>query len=153
MFFTGSDHEQLESLVSKELGKFHDWFDANKLSLNIDKTNYMVFSVNKPTFNINMNGRPIRRVESTKFLGVFIDSHLSWCEHICYISNQISKSIGIMSKLKYMLPQKIMRTIYLSLVYPYLTYCSTIWSGANKSRINKLMVLQNCAVRSIAMAK
>ena len=151
IFFTGRNPAELENVVCKELCKFHKWFTANKLSLNIDKTNFMVFSSSKYVFNINMNGEPVVRVENTKFLGVYIDSRLTWKEHIHYISKQISKGIGIMSKLKFMLPQKIMRTIYLSLVYPYLTYCSTIWYGTTKSNLSRLQVLQKRAVRMIAM--
>ena len=113
----------------------------------------MAFTSSNHAFCIHMNGKPVSQVDTTEFLGVYIDSRLTWNEHIHYISKQVSKGIGIMTKLKFMLPQNIMRSIYLSLVYPYLTYCSTIWSGTTKSNLSRLHVLQKRAVRTIAMAK
>ena len=99
--------------------------------------------------NVIMNGIHLERVDSTKFLGVHIDANLSWGIHVCHISNQISKGIGILSKLKHILPQKIMRSLYLSLVLPHLSYCSSIWSGTTKTNLNKLYILQKRAVRNI----
>ena len=151
IFFTGRNPVELENIVCKELCKFHDWFSANKLSLNIDKTNFMAFNSSDHAFDIRMNGKSVNRVENTKFLGVYIDSRLTWNLHIHHICKQISKGIGIMSKLKFTLPLKIKIKIDMSLVYPYLTYCSTIWSGTTKSNLNRLEVLQKRAVRIIAM--
>jgi len=84
-------------LVNTELKIAIDWFKANKLSLNLNKTNYIVFrSINKhistSTQEVNIENVIIPRVESTKFLGVHIDQHLKWN---IQISKKISKNIGI----------------------------------------------------------
>ena len=58
------------------------WLDANELSLNIDKTNYIIFyssSVNiSSTFDIKIGKKRIKRVKSVKFLGLLFDEHLNW---------------------------------------------------------------------------
>lgn len=96
----------------------------------MEKTHYVLFNYSRPTVNTDMhvvmNGIPLERVNSTKILGLHMDANLSWGDHVGHISNQISKGIGILSKLKHILPQKIMRSIYLSLVLPHLSYCSSI---------------------------
>ena len=57
-----------------------------------------------------------------------------------------------MSKLKYTLPRKVLRTIYLSLIYPHMSYCSTIWSGTCNTRLKPLRTLQNRAIRYITLS-
>ncbi|KAJ8044616.1 RNA-directed DNA polymerase from mobile element jockey [Holothuria leucospilota] len=150
IFFTDND-SNLEKTVNDELCRFYKWFVSNKLSLNVDKTNYMVFNKgrNNYNFNISMNNKPLLNVHCTKFLGVYIDDKLSWKDHVQYVSAQISKGIGILSKLKFTLPQRALRLIYLSLVLPHLSYCCSIWSGTTKSILNKLFILQKRAVRHI----
>ena len=142
--------------MCNELQQFYDWFASNKLSINVEKTTYIFFNYNRPTINTDMNvvmnGISLKRVNSTKFLGVHIDANLSWVNHIAHISNQVSKGIGILSKLKHIMPPKIMRSIYLSLVLPHLSYCSSIWSGTTKTNLNKLYILQKRAVRNITCA-
>ena len=150
IFFTDS-HDNLENIVNGELSKFYAWFVTNKLSLNVDKTNFMVFSIGKNcnNFNISMNNVPLERVKRAKFLGVYIDDKLSWGDHISYVATQVSKGVGILAKLKFTLPLKALRLIYLSLILPQLSYCCSVWSGANKSILNKLLILQKRAVRHI----
>ena len=111
IFFTG-DPNNLERLACEELNKFSTWFRANKLSLNVDKTKFMVFNAKNRNFHISMDGKPLCKVDTIKFLGVHIDSQLNWNNHISSIATQVSKGIGVLSKLKYTLPRKILRTIY-----------------------------------------
>ncbi|KAJ8019368.1 hypothetical protein HOLleu_42077 [Holothuria leucospilota] len=111
----------------------------------------MVFNKgrNNYNFNISMNNKPLLNVHCTKFLGVYIDDKLSWKDHVQYVSVQISRGVGILSKLKFTLPQRALRLIYLSLVLPHLSYCCSIWSGTTKSILNKHFILQKRAVRPI----
>ena len=64
----------------------------------------MVFSKRKicenPTTNLNINGIPIERVRTHKFLGYIVDDRLSWIDHLNYISNKIAKSCGIIQKVR-----------------------------------------------------
>ena len=92
-FYSGDNLSQVCETVSTELGKLHSWFQINKLSLNIVKTNCMIFGNKQCEDNhvVSINGMIIKRVYVTKFLGVHIDSHLNWCEHINHIKSKISK--------------------------------------------------------------
>ena len=137
-----------------ELKLYFKWFAVNKLSLNVEKTNYMVFNNRENyDFNVSIDGRCLQLVNCVKFLGVYIDSKLTWSDHICNISSQISKVVGIFGRLKYVLPRNALRIIYLTLIYPHLSYCSVIWSAASRSQLNKLNVLQKRAIRHITCSK
>ena len=87
--------------------------------------------------------------ECVKYLGVLIDYKLSWKNHIDSIALKISKTIGLLSKLRYFVPHKTLVNIYNSLVTPYLRYGLTVWGQASKTHLNKLLILQKRALRFI----
>ena len=128
-FCSGTDVAELNIKVSNELAKLKFWFAANKLSLNPEKTNFMVFSKMKINYNfiIKIDAKVINRVNKTKFLGVFIDENLTWKENIKYITTKLSKSIAIMYRTSVMLNKNSIRLLYCTLFLPYLSYCVEIW--------------------------
>ena len=99
LLFSHKDLTSLTEMVNQEINKFSSWLIANKLSLNLDKTKFMVFSPRQrkipAEISIAINGKEIEKVKQTIFLGVVIDEHLSWKHHIAHVANKISKSIGI----------------------------------------------------------
>ena len=143
--------QELEKVTNKELKKLSFWLNINRLSLNIDKTNYMIFHpYNKPVkqnVTILINKKAISEKDSLKYLGVVIDSTLSWKQHINAISKKISRSIGIMYKLRPYLPLQIMKNLYYSLVYSHIVYAIEVWGSAFKTDITKILVLQKRALR------
>jgi len=105
-------HKSLDTLineVNKELDKVNDWFMVNKLSLNVSKTNFIIFKKNIASSNpavIIMNTNIIKQVTSTKFLGVLINSEIGWKEHISAITMKISRALGVISRIRYGLTAK-----------------------------------------------
>ena len=87
--------------------------------------------------------------ECVKYLGVLIDSHLSWRNHIDYISTKLSKTIGLFTKLRHSVPQHTLITLYWSLIHPYLNYVIIAWGQASKTLLNKLLLLQKLVLRFI----
>ena len=88
-------------------------------------------------------------MEFTKFLGVIIANKFTWQRHINYMALKISKSLAILSKLKYKIPKNCLLTLYYSLVYPHFNYCIIIWGCASQTLMNKLLILQKRAVRIV----
>ena len=85
-----------------------------------------------------------------KFLGLLIDSNLSWKYHIAHITSKISKkTIGIISRLRYYVPTNTLLTIYRSLMFPYLSYGIAVWGQAAQTHINQVLALQKRALRLI----
>ena len=150
-------HNNIFSLVSKmneELGGLNNWFKCNKLCLNYDKTNYIIFrSKNRRVPNdlplIIIDDNVICRKESHQFLGIIIDEFMSWKLHVNHLSLKLARSIGVLSRLKYFLPSNILFLLYNSIIVPHLNYCNMIWGNTYKSYLNKLLLLQKRAIRII----
>ena len=106
LFLSHRNSNTLIHMLNNELKLVQSWIHANKLSLNIDKTHYMLFSnsLNSVSDYVKINGINLNQVYSIKFLGLYIDSDLSWKTHINYLSKILSRNIGILNKLKYFSP-------------------------------------------------
>ena len=95
--------------LNNELYKIDTWLQAFKLTININKTHYMVFhrARLKPTKDVMIRQNKIAFTKSTKFIGIIIDDKLKWTEHINYVkNNKISKSSGILFKVRNYLDKK-----------------------------------------------
>ena len=101
LFCTGADLKDMIRQINEEMAKIYAWVNANKLSLNIGKTNFMIFMPKGFSYcadYIVINQSRIQEVKETNFLGVIIGKKLKWSAHISYISKEISKGIGIILK-------------------------------------------------------
>ena len=142
-----NDIMTLEQALNTEISKVSNWLIANKLSINIKKTNYMIFKsrqkkLNNPNLCMSIHSELIEQKRSIKFLGVFVDENLDWKEHIHIISGKISRSIGILSKSMFYLSKETLFKLYFSLVYPYLYYGNIIWGCTYGTNLERLKVLQ-----------
>ena len=154
LFYRNKNLLVLENVMNNELSKLSLWFKANKLSLNAVKTNFMIFGCKRITteLKLTIDGNILERTASTKFLGVYLDEKLNWNCHTYYISSKLSKSLGMLGLCRSILTNDILLTLYVSLIYPYLIYCSIVWGGASATALRKLQVLHNRAVRLITRA-
>ena len=117
-------HDNFEYLIketNEELIRISTWLATNKLVLNINKTNYMIFtsrgkSYNKNVTNIKIDGNNIQQVNKTKFLGIIIEEHLNWATHISHLCNIIARNVGILEKLRYFVPAYVLKILYHSLI-------------------------------------
>ena len=100
--------------------------------------------------DIILDKTKLKRVDKTKFLGVTIDENLSWKNHIDGITKTISRNIGMINKLKFIIPERILHTLYCTLVLPYINYGILIWGKACKTYLEKIHKLQKWAVRIIS---
>ena len=157
IFNKNTSLNQLFTITNNELTKLSVWFKANKLSLNISKTNYMLFSnrkyIKSDAIDLKIDESIINRVSECKFLGTIIDENLTWKPHINLITNKISKNVGIMFKVGQFLSKVTIKTLYCSLVYPYNHYCNIIWANNFSTRLSRIVTLQKRAVRTIAKIK
>ena len=125
LFYAGKDLDEVCKIVSRELNILHIWFQVNKLSLNVAKTNFMIFGNKRfeENYMISINGMNINRVYVTKFLGVHIDSKLNWNEHISVIKTKVAKNVSIMNRVKHcLINSALYYSLYCTLVLPYLNY-------------------------------
>ena len=154
VFISHKSHENLFQIVNLELPLVGDWFKANRLSLNLSKTSYILFNSHRkipPTQAppLLIDGVPIPQTNKVNFLGVVVDQNLTWKEHISEISIKLAKNIGILSRIAYKLPANILTNLYYTLVYPYLAYCNFVWASNYSSSLTRLIILQKRAIRLI----
>ena len=99
LFYSNENLNVLFEVMNKELQTLTTWFSVNRLSLNVKKTNYILFSnknVKKFKGQIKIDSTEVDRVENTKFLGIIIDEKLNWKDQILHIENKVSRGIGLM---------------------------------------------------------
>lgn len=154
IFCSGKDLNHLLDTVEKGLKTLKRWFDLNKLSLNTNKTNFIIFSNRKidQSVKITIDNVQLEQVHDVKFLGVIIDHKLCWQSHVAHVKSKIYKSLGILQKVKYMLCPKSMLLLYNTLILPYMAYCAEIWGKTYKTTIQPVIVLQKRTVRIINRA-
>ena len=155
VLYSNKDVSLLISTMNQELEKLNDWFKCNKLFLNFTKTKYIIFrSKNKMIPHdinpISINNIIIERTETINFLGIIIHESLDWKYHIMNISSKLSRSIGVLYKLKTFLPSRILIYIYNAIILPHLNYCNEIWGNSYKVHTNKILLLQKRAIRVIS---
>ena len=149
---TGPNLKDIVYQINQEIRMIYLWVKANKLSLNINKTYFMLFTPKRFPRNMDdiiIDGKQIMEVNETKFLGVIIDNNLNWKPHITYISKKVAKGIGIILKARKVFNNETLSTLYLTLVYPYLNYCIHVWGRACNTHLKDLFVLQNKVIRII----
>ena len=156
IFYSNENLNVLFEVMNKELQTLTTWFSMNRLSLNVKKTNYILFSnknVKKFKGQIKIDSTEVDRVENTKFLGINIDEKLNWKDQILHIENKVSRGIGLMYRSKGRLDSKSLLMLYSAVILPYLHYCAEIWGNTYDCRIDKLIKLQNQAMRLIGSLK
>ena len=124
LFISDSNINDLITTMNNELNGIYLWLNTNKLSLNIDKSNYMIFTQRNISQcnDVFINGQKLERVFSTKFLGVVIDHKLTWKKHIQFVKSKISKSIGILYRGRKCFQSNTLLTLCYSFILPYLLY-------------------------------
>ena len=141
--------------VNLELTKIKAWLNQNKLTLNVQKTSYMIFSGknNNYSFNIKFGGEELHQCSEFKYLGVILDDRMSWMPHIRKLEKKISSSVWALSRLRSLVPETTMRRIYYGLLHPHFKYCISCWGGATTNKLKKLISLQKRAIKTICLAK
>ena len=137
--------QELENVYNKELSHVINWLNANKLTLNVEKSNLVLFRSTKKTvetLNIKIKGEQIQEKDYTKYLGILIDNKLSWNCHIKHVNLKISKGIGILTKLRRYLSKGVLRTLFYALRNKHHTSTSTNNSIHSANTNNFIFVIK-----------
>ena len=115
--------------INAELNEICKWLSSNKLFLNAPKTTDI-------DLTLKINDLHIDRVHEFNLLGTIIHETLEWTRHIDKVANKISRTLGILNKLKHVLPIYTLKTMYSALIIPHFNYNILLW-GFNSKRISK----------------
>lgn len=169
------EDEAWQSVINKTnigLIKVRHWLDTNLLTLNIDKTQYMTFSIRKHNFpnncpkpiihscshnintpetspNINCTCLTLKSSKEVKYLGIIIDDQLRWEAHISDTVKRLRKLCHIFCSLRSILDLKTLRSVYFALFQSIATYGIMGWGGCSESVINPIITVQKLILRII----
>ena len=155
--FSCSCERQLRKTMNKDLQDLFTWLCANRLSLNVAKTEFIIFKPPRKSLNnrvtLKLNGKTLYESKKIKYLGLIVDDRLSWKFHINELCKKLGRVIGIIYRLKKTnCPKSVLLCIYSSLFQSQLCYGIMAWGSASKNLIEKLYLLQKKAIRIISNA-
>ena len=154
LMMTEYDLNKLQQQVNQNLALIENWLRYNKLSLNYNKTTYLLFTkkgkIKNSNFNVSINKIEIKRSDHVKYLGVYIDDKMNWSYHINHLTQHLGKSIGFICKIRQYVNEKTTRMLYYALVYSHLQYGITSWGFADAFYIKPLNTLHNNVLRILA---
>ena len=140
-----------DSSINSEIANINNWLLAQRLCINVSKTKFMMFHMPQkhvPNLNLSINGVNIDKVEEFNFLGLILDTNLKWKPHVQKVATKIRQINGVLNKLKFVFPQRVLRILYTSLIESHINYCLLLW-GTNYDQIFKL---QKKAMRTISFS-
>lgn len=149
-----SSYDSLKEKISDDIMKFNSWMINNKLSLNFNKTNFIIYHLrNTDTQNIFNEvcfaNHKIDRVEKTKYLGMIINESLNWNDHVDLVKKKVARFVGVLRRMSYLLDEKIKKQIYFAYIHSHVIYVNPIWSSVADYKLQELQVLQNKAMKAV----
>ena len=152
LFYSNKDYNLLETDVNTALENIANWLKANKLTLNVKKSNLTLFDTrknpkNNSTVKICIGNNELEQKDSAKYLGVYFDKKLSWDKQIDYTNNKLNRGIGTLKKLRKYVQENILKNIFNSFSKPYIEYGTLAWGAATNNHLEKI----NKSVKKVNM--
>ena len=148
-----SNLSNLQTELNLELIRLSEWCKSNKLTINPTKSQLLVTSprMNQlvTDFDALLNGTTVPLSNSVKYLGVTLDSMLTFESHIKILETNLSKAVGIICKLKFVLPKDALIKLYYALFHPHLLYSLVIWGSTYPNYLMRISTLQNKVVKLV----
>jgi hypothetical protein len=142
----GRDMNELQNTTSNNTRVVEQYFEINNISINPSKTHYILFHTRQcrqeGNLKIPVKNREISNVKSTDFLGVVIDSNVSWEIHTEKTCSRVSHNLFIINRLFKILDLNKRKTLYYGLIYPLLSYGISVWGHSAKANTTRIFILQ-----------
>ena len=154
MYKCGKNQNYTRWCIEHDLKVLADWFKANKLTLNLNKTVAMKFRKNKPKAQLQISDYVIPWVDKTKFLGLWLDSDLTWKIHIENLCLHLKRNMYLLRNPKNIFDKSTLKMIYHAHIQSHVLYGLVLWgNSANKFYLNKVSSLLNECVRTVASSR
>jgi hypothetical protein len=139
--------------INVELKSLFDWLCANRLSLNVSKTEFVIFRPPRTNLEkrvvLKLNGVKLFESSKIKYLGIILDNKLTWKHHIHELSKKLNRAVGMVYKVRDNCTNTVLRSIYFSLFHSHITYGIPVWGKCKTLYSNKLLLIQKKIVRAI----
>ena len=157
LLLTSNSLKQLKKHMNQDLKHLCKWLLANKISLNKEKTEAILFR--HPNKNINydlklkLDGKKLQLTNFVKYLGVYLDSNLNWSKHVDTIAPKLSRAVGMLAKIRHYVSTDTLRNIYFAIFHSILTYGAQVWGQNENKNLKRLLLIQKRALRVINFAE
>ena len=142
--------------INADLRSLVGWLNANKISLNASKTEFLIFRSPWKRLDciprIKLNGKILTPSKWVKYLGVHLDEHLNWKIHTSAVATKLRRANGALSKLRHFVPTKLLVNIYHAIFSSHTRYGSQLWGLCDNSVTHRILTLQNTAMRLITFS-
>ena len=139
--------------VNSDLRVLVSWLNANKISLNASKTEFVIFRSPWKRMDciprLKLFGKILTPSKSVKYLGVHLDEHLNWKVHTGVVAAKLRKANGAISKLRHYVPREILLSVYHAIFESHMRYACQVWGLCDNTVTHRIQVLQNTAMRLI----
>ena len=151
LYLIGANPAQLIMKANVELDRLLQWVRANRLTVNIDKSIYMIHTNRQTNFlpPLFFNFETLKLKTSHKVLGVIVDNKLTFKQHIQSLCQKLSRSIAMINHVNKLLPINVLKTLYYSYIQSHLTYCLCIFGSTYPTHLLPLFKMQKKAIRSV----
>ena len=155
LFQFGNSPEILGDRLTLDLQSLTSWLNANKISINSSKTEYIIFSSRfkqAPDLQILLNGQRLNPSSYLKYLGVYVDEHLSWKPHVSELCSKLRRANGALSRVRHYVSPKILLNIYHAIFGSHLRYGCQLWAQNSNTTTRRAFILQKYALRLISFS-
>ena len=156
VFIVDNNLQALHEKGNSKLENIDNWMVANRLSINVNKTNYILFQTPKSqaskvvsNLQLRLRNNVVEKVSSARFLGVIIKENLSWKNHIDMIKNKMRAGLGAVMRIRSFLSPKAMLSLYHSLLLSHVRYCIANWWFGNESKVQEIQRICNKFIRLV----
>lgn len=153
LFYPGFNVNSVINDIESDLLVLTRYFNENLLSLNVQKTKYMIFHSCRNPLPVHLspyiNAEAIECVDKFKYLGIYLDPILSWSPHIKHIEHQLSCLCGVMWRVRKFMPKHALLKFYYAYIHSRLNYLVSIWGQACVSYLQKIQRLQNRCLKIV----
>ena len=148
--------QTIEDQIQYDLEKINKWCEENKMKINENKTNCMLIGTNQrlsklpnSSINLTINSINLKNVQNYKLLGVEIDQHLDYDEHIDKLCKNIASKLSLLKRIKQYLTIQYRIIFYNAYILPLIDYCIVVWGNTTKFNLMRIHKLQKYAARII----
>ena len=156
ILFSDKNPNKIAKLLNRDLKLLYEWLCANRLSLNVSKTEFILFRPPKKSLDkrivLKLNRTKIYESTKIKYLGLILDARLSWKYHIIELTKKLNRAVGIIYKIRPDCTQNVLLSLYYSLFHSHLSYGISVWGKSNDCYLSKLCLLQKRVVRAITFS-
>ena len=137
--------------INHDLSQIVQWLRANRIPLNANKTEHIIFrpknEIITKQLNFRISGQKVNTVNKAKYLGIYLDEHLTWNFQLIQIKTKLSRSCGLLAKLRYHVKTELLRTVYFAILDSVLRYVVQVWGQHRNQTTEEIEKIQENAIK------